>query len=248
MKPVVGITAGHRTDENATTPFNRIDISAFYSRAVVAAGGIPFILPSIPGTEAEVLEHVDALVFSGGSDLDPALFGEDTVHPDTYGIDPNRDAFELTLARLAYDRDLPTFGICRGIQSLNVALGGTLYQHVPEFTSTPHNQSKINIVSHEPSHTVSLAEGSAVSELFGGTVVEANSFHHQSLKKVAAPFKATAWTADGVVEAVEAPERTCFFAVQWHPEMMFAQHEEQLAPFRRLLEIAEARKLAGVNG
>ncbi|MGH2548514.1 MAG: gamma-glutamyl-gamma-aminobutyrate hydrolase family protein, partial [Thermomicrobiales bacterium] len=181
-----------------------------------------------------------------GSDLNPELFGDTTVHPDTYGIDPNRDEFELTLARIAFDRDFPTLGICRGIQSLNVALGGTLHQHVGEFTATPHRQNEIKVIGHEPSHTVSLADGSIVSELYGATVVEANSFHHQSLKKVATPFKATAWTQDGVVEAVEAPERTCFFAVQWHPEMMFAHHDEQLAPFQRLIEIARVRKLTGV--
>lgn len=247
MKPVVGITAGYRTDENATAPFNRIDISAFYSRAVVAAGGIPFILSSLPGTEEDVIDRVDALIFSGGSDLNPTLFGDNTVHPDTYGIDPARDEFELALGRLAFDRDFPTLGICRGIQSLNVALGGTLYQHVPEFTSTPHRQSEINVIGHEPSHTVSLTEGSVVSELYGAVLVEANSFHHQAVKKVAAQLKATAWTQDGVVEAVEAPERTCFFAVQWHPEMMFAHHDEQLAPFQRLVEIARARKLAGIS-
>jgi putative glutamine amidotransferase len=246
MKPVVGITAGYRTDEHASAPFTRIDISAFYSRAVVAAGGIPFILSSIPGTEDGVIEHVDALIFSGGSDLSPDLFGDDTVHPDTYGIDANRDAFELALGRLAFDRDFPTLGICRGIQSLNVALGGTLYQHVPEFTSTPHRQNEINVPGHEPSHTVSLSEGSVVSELYGTTLIEANSFHHQAVKKVAAQFKATAWTSDGVVEAVEAPGKACFFAVQWHPEMMFAHHNEQLAPFQRLIEIARARKLAGI--
>lgn len=248
MKPVVGITAGYRTDENATMPFNRIDISAFYSRAVVAAGGIPFILSSLPGTEEDVIEQVDALIFSGGSDLDPTLFGDATVHPDTYGIDPARDAFELALARVAFERDFPTLGICRGIQSLNVALGGTLYQHVPEFTSTPHRQHEINVPGHEPSHTVSLAEESVVSELYGAAMVEANSFHHQAVKKVATAFKATAWTSDGVVEAIEAPGKTCFFAVQWHPEMMFAHHTEQLAPFQRLVEIARARKLAGVAG
>ena len=102
MKPIIGITAGRRTDDTPLFPLNRIDISVNYSNAVAAAGGLAIILPPLPGSAADVLELVDGLIFSGGSDLDPALFGDATVHPDTYGIDDDRDTFEVELAQLAY--------------------------------------------------------------------------------------------------------------------------------------------------
>jgi putative glutamine amidotransferase len=244
MKPIIGITAGRRTEEGALAPLNRIDISVNYSRAVAAAGGLPVILAPMPGTAGDVLEFVDGLVFSGGSDLDPALFGDTSVHPDTYGIDADRDTFELELARLAYERDVPVMGICRGIQSLNVALGGTLHQHVPDISSLQHRQQEAGVVSYEPIHPVRIEAGSMVAEIFGMATVETNSFHHQAIKDVADRFTATGWSGDGLVEAVEARNRTCFFAVQWHPEMMVSHHLDQLAPFKRLVEIAASRTLA----
>ena len=245
MKPVIGITAGRRSDERYPDLLNRIDISAYYSTAVARAGGTPIILPPNPGSESDVLRIVDGLIFSGGSDLDPKLFGDDTVHPDTYGIDHDRDAFEMALAKLAWDADIPVLGICRGIQSLNVAFGGTLNQHVPDVSeSIEHRQQVTGIISHEPSHEVSITPGSHVAEVYGSTTVQANSFHHQSLKNVADRFTTVAWSADGTIEAVEAPDRSCFFALQWHPEMMVSHHDDQMAPFDRLIEFAKLHRLS----
>jgi putative glutamine amidotransferase len=243
--PIIGITAGRRTDDDALVPLNRIDISVNYANAVTKAGGLALVLPSTPGTAVAVLEIVDGLVFSGGSDLDPAIFGDRDVHPATYGIDDDRDAFELDLGRLAYERDVPVMGICRGIQSLNVALGGTLHQHVPDISTTQHRQQEDGIRSYDPVHPVRLEPGSALAAMFGAETVETNSFHHQAIKEVATQLKATGWSADGLVEAVEAPDRTCFFAVQWHPEMMVSRRQEQLAPFARLVDVAASRRLAG---
>ncbi len=244
MKPIIGITAGRRTDEGALTPLNRVDISANYANAVTAAGGVAIILPPIPASASSVIDVVDGLIFSGGSDLDPALFGDSEVHADTYGIDDDRDAFELELARLSYERDLPVMGLCRGIQSLNVALGGTLHQHVPDISDIQHRQQEEGVLSHNPIHPVRLEAGSLVAGIYDGETVETNSFHHQAIKDVAEPLTATGWSTDGLVEAVEAPDRTCFFAVQWHPEMMVSKRDEQLAPFKRLIETASARRLA----
>jgi len=244
MKPVIGITSGRRSDERYPDQLNRIDISTYYANAITKAGGTPIVLPPNPGSEADVLRSVDGLVFSGGSDLDPKLFGDHTMHPDTYGIDHDRDAFEIALARLAWDADIPVLGICRGIQSLNVAFGGSLHQHVPDVSeSIEHRQQVTGIVSYEPSHPVSIVEGSRVADVYGTTSVQTNSFHHQSLKDVADRFTVVATSAEGIIEAVEAPGRTCFFALQWHPEMMFAHHNEQLAPFNQLIEFAKARRL-----
>jgi putative glutamine amidotransferase len=248
MKPVIGITAGRRSDDRYPDQLNRIDISTYYSTAVARAGGVPIILPPNPGSEADILRVVDGLIFSGGSDLDPKLFGDTVLHPDTYGIDHDRDAFELALAKLAWDADVPVLGICRGIQSLNVAFGGTLHQHVPDVSATiEHRQQESGIISHEPSHDVSIAAGSRVAGIFGGTSIAANSFHHQSLNAVADRFTPVAWSADGIVEAVEAPGRTCFFALQWHPEMMISHHDSQMAPFDQLIEFANLHRLAAAG-
>jgi putative glutamine amidotransferase len=246
MKPVIGITAGRRSDDRYPDQLNRIDISVYYSNAVSRAGGTPIILPPNPGSEADVLNIVDGLIFSGGSDLDPKLFGDNTLHPDTYGIDHDRDGFELALAALAWDADVPVLGICRGIQSLNVAFGGTLHQHVPDVSpDIEHRQQVTGIVSYDPAHPVSIAPGSRVAEVYGGTSVETNSFHHQAIKDVADRFTPVAWSADGMIEAVEAAGRSCFFALQWHPEMMVGHRDEQLAPFEQLVEFARLHRLAG---
>lgn len=247
MKPVIGITSGLTiTDLNGAVS-RRVDISAWYSDAVVAAGGTPVILPPIPGTEDDVLGLVDGLIFSGGADLDPALFGDETVHPDTYGVEPSRDSFELALARKAYAQDIPVLGICRGIQLLNVALGGTLIQHVPDTSDLEHRQQKSGIAPYEGIHTVELTQGSLVADVFGTQSLMTNSFHHQALRDVAEPLTVTGRTKDGIVEAVEANEKGCFFAVQWHPEMMHAHDTLQLAPFTRLIENASARRLASTG-
>lgn len=247
MKPVIGITSGLTiTDLNGVVS-RRVDISAWYSDAVVAAGGTPVILPPIPGTEDAVLGLVDGLIFSGGADLDPALFGDETVHPDTYGVEPSRDTFELALARKAYAQDVPVLGICRGIQLLNVALGGTLIQHVPDTSDLEHRQQKIGIVPYEGIHSVELAQGSLVADVFGTQSLMTNSFHHQALRDVAAPLTITGRTEDGIVEAVESNEKGCFFAVQWHPEMMHAHDTLQLAPFTRLVEKASTQRLTATG-
>lgn len=245
MKPIIGITAGRRSDDRYPDQLNRIDISTYYSTAVARAGGVPIVLPPIPGSSSDLLRIVDGLIFSGGSDLDPALFGDSTVHPDTYGIDHDRDAFELELAKLAWDADIPVLGICRGIQSLNVAFGGTLHQHVPDVsTDVEHRQQVTGIVSYDPSHQVSIKSGSRVAEMYGATQLATNSFHHQSLRDVADRFTPVAWSGDGIIEAFEAPGRSCFFALQWHPEMMVAHHDAQLAPFAQLIEFAKLHKLS----
>jgi putative glutamine amidotransferase len=244
MKPVIGITTGLKvTDLNGAVSC-RIDISAWYSDAVVAAGGTPVILPPIAGTEQDVFSFVDGLIFSGGADVDPALFGDDTVHPETYGVDEARDTFELALARSAYERDVPVLGICRGIQLLNVALGGTLIQHVPDLTEIEHRQNTTEIPPQSGIHAVELVPGSVVAGVYGTESLQTNSFHHQALKDVAAPFVVSGRSADGMIEAVEANEKGCFFAVQWHPEMMHAHDTLQLAPFTRLVEKSSSRRLA----
>ena len=147
----------------------------------------------------------------------------------------------------AYERDVPVLGICRGIQLLNVALGGTLIQHVPDLTEIEHRQNTTEIPPQTGIHAVELVPGSIVAGVYGAETLQTNSFHHQALKDVAAPFEVSGRSADGMIEAVEANEKGCFFAVQWHPEMMHAHDTLQLAPFTRLVEKSSSRRLAATG-
>jgi len=244
MKPVIGITSGLADEQFGGVNYRRHSVSYFYAQAVHAAGGVPIVISPIPGAETEMLDVVDGVILSGGADVDPAHYGEAAVHPQTYGVDPTRDHFELALIKEAFARDLPILGICRGIQTLNVSLGGTLHQHVPDLTETPHRQGEVGIDCYQPAHGVSLKEGTPLARLFGTLAVDANTFHHQAIKDVA-PALAVAGTADdGTIEAVYAPGRRSVVGLQWHPEMMFQVHSQQLAPFVNLVEAARERKLA----
>jgi putative glutamine amidotransferase len=248
MKPVIGITAsalrGDEGDgrERVMTPRNYVD-------AVIAAGGLPMILPSQDDNSESILELVDGLLFTGGADIDPAIYGDEDKHPETYGVDDRRDRFELGLVKLAVEREIPFFCICRGIQVLNVALGGTLIQDIPDQYSKDiqHRQHELGIAAAEPSHAVVVRDGSPLAEIYGSTELTTNSFHHQSVKSVAPALEVDARSTDGVVEAVSIATHPFAVGVQWHPEMMFASYAEHLAPFRALVEKASERKLTAAS-
>ncbi|HET8630229.1 MAG TPA: gamma-glutamyl-gamma-aminobutyrate hydrolase family protein [Thermomicrobiales bacterium] len=247
MKPLIGITPSLRTDERSGETFT---LANTYVSAVEAAGGIPVILPPHGGGVAELVEALDGVLFSGGADIRPSRYGDETVHPTTYGVSDLRDEFELALLGAALERDLPVLCICRGIQVLNVGLGGTLYQdvadqypdaiaHRPEVEGTPR---------HEPLHTVAAEPGSLLADVYGAESIAANSFHHQSLKEIGAGLEVMGRTADGSVEAVTDPSHRFVLGVQWHPEMMFDVHDEHLRPFARLVEEAAAHRAAKALG
>src|SRR5687768_6893803 len=137
IRPVIGITSSQFIESASHGTFARHSLTRDYSDAVLAAGGVPIILPFYPDVVAEMFDLIDGIIISGGADLDPALFGETDIHPETYEIIPARDNAELELTQLAIASDKPLLGVCRGIQVLNVALGGTLYQDVPsQFSDT----------------------------------------------------------------------------------------------------------------
>jgi putative glutamine amidotransferase len=202
------------------------------------AGGVPVILPFVPDAALEMLDVIDGLILSGGSDLDPALFGDTEVHPQTYDILPDRDAAELALAKGALDRDMPILGICRGIQALNVAMGGTLYQDVPDQYSADiaHRQQEESIPADQSGHSVTVEEGSLLERTYGNGPVPVNSFHHQAVKDVAPGLVVSGRSEDGLVEAVESTTHGFVLGVQWHPELMFAADEAHLAPFSSLVQ------------
>ena len=200
-----------------------IRMNAAYAESIFAAGGIPVFLPYT--TDASRLDEYSALdgfLFAGGVDVDPVHYGE-TVQFDSVEVDAARDAFEFALWNKVYPGGKPIFGICRGIQFINVALGGTLYQHIPS-----HSQKEPG--SEAPQH-VSITPGSRLYRLIGAQA-ETNTFHHQAIKRPADTLRVTAVSDDGTVEAVETTETGRYLlAVQWHPELLAAHRPEAAALF-----------------
>jgi putative glutamine amidotransferase len=247
MRPVIGITPSLTRVELPHGTFDRYAMATSYINAVLAAGGLPIVLPPQDGGVDELLDLVDGLLLSGGGDVAPTRYGDESLHPKTYGIDPLRDRFEFALLEEAFARDMPVFCICRGIQVLNVALGGTLYQDVPDQVSTNpvHAQETVGIPASDPGHRVIPTPDGPLGALCGDGQVEVNSFHHQAIRDVAPDLRIAATSEDGVIEAVSRPDRTFVLGVQWHPELMFERHPEQLGPFKALVEAALSRRLAG---
>lgn len=187
-----------------------------YLAAVEAAGGVPVILPPQPATPdgvGRVLDAIDGLVLSGGADVDPALYGA-VPEPHTQPPRHDRDAWEQALAAGAVERDLPLLAICRGVQLLNVTLGGTLHQHVPDITTTDHGDSPGDYARTE----VAVVDGTLVRGVLGDGRLGVHCHHHQSLDRVAASLLVAARSDDGIVEAVESRQHPFVLGVQWHPE------------------------------
>lgn len=246
MRPVIGITPSPQHDSFGHGDFYRFAMSDTYVRAVHAAGGIPIVLPPQRGIASELFATLDGLLLSGGADVAPERYGDPETHPDTYGVDPLRDDFELELIAEARRQDAPVFCICRGIQILNVAFGGTLHQHLPDQASsqTPHRQQEAGIPMDEVAHAVAASPDGILAKIYGIASIGVNSFHHQAIRNLASGLTVEGRSEDGLVEAVSVPGSRFMLGVQWHPEMMFERHPEQLAPFRALVAAAEARRLA----
>lgn len=229
---------------NASRPIGLLREDALtgrnYSLAVVAAGGLPSMVAVLdPHLADAYAAESDALVLTGGADVDPQLFGA-TPHPDLGSVDERRDAFELALYRAFRERRKPVLGVCRGHQVINVAEGGTLHQHVPALPEAwQHEQRDMR---GSPLHPVRLTPGSRLAEAFGATEVRTNSYHHQAIDSLGAGLKAVAFTGDGLVEAVEERHGSWVLGVQWHPEMAFERHPEHLAPFVLLVNAVIAAK------
>ena len=249
MKPRIGITPSPTQDVLAHGTFERYAMARPYVDAVLAAGGVPIVLPPHDGDAGALLDILDGLLLSGGGDVEPARYGEPTIHPATYGIHPLRDRFEAALLAGAFERDLPTLCICRGIQVLNVTLGGTLVQDIADQLATPvqHRQQEIGLATHDIGHDVDVAADSPLARVFGAARVGVNSYHHQAIMRLAPDLVPVASAPDGVTEAVVLPSKAFVLGVQWHPELMFERHPEQLKPFLALTEAASAQKLATLN-
>jgi putative glutamine amidotransferase len=222
-------------------PRTELALGERYLEAVRLAGGMPVILAPIEAESIDVLiGHLDAVCLSGGPDLDPAAYGV-RAHAELGPTQPELDRFELELARAAVARGLPVLGLCRGMQVLNVALGGSLHQHLPDLGGEiDHRQQRL---TSEPSHRVTLERDSRLTKVIGRRYVEVNSFHHQGLHVLGRGLTVAGRAPDGVVEAVEAPGRRFIFGVQWHAECLVGR-PEHLALFRGLVRAARGHEVA----
>lgn len=223
-RPVIAISTNRvHVDNGPISAYPMTYVGEDYPRAVLAAGGTPVLLAlhdpdAYPGVAAQQLEHADGLLLSGGVDVSPLTYGEQP-HARLGATIPERDRFELALIAEARRRELPVLAICRGIQMLNVAYGGTLYQDLPsQFPGAiQHDQASAR---HVLSHHVEVAAGSRLAGLLGDAgTIGVTSFHHQALKRVGEGLAVVATAPDGLVEAVEATDHPWIVGVQWHPEM-----------------------------
>lgn len=220
-RPLIGIPSG--SYESSDPGVKTYRFNGNYTAALAMAEGLPVAIPlSMPEEALRALfERLDGLLLAGGADVDPAYYGE-APHPALGPIDAPRDETELRLARWAFAADLPTLAICRGIQVLNVAAGGSLYQDIPAQipAALRHSYDLAESPWQRPTHQVRLAGGSRLREIAESAEWPANSFHHQAIKQVASGFTPVAYSQDGVIEAIEAPNQRFAVGVQWHPEAM----------------------------
>ena len=236
LAPLIGITTSVTVDKSP----ERAYVNIAYIRAVQDAGGIPLLLPPhlTAPVQAALWERLDGLVLTGGGDIDPARFGQ-ARHPKTDDVAPARDELELGLTRRALDEDVPLFAICRGIQVLNVALGGTLVQDLPSErpSSIAHTQREPR---HESTHAVKvMGEGTRLGRVLGSLEVSVNSMHHQAIDRLGFGLREVAWSPDGVIEGVELPGDDHFvLGVQWHPEELVGHDQAARNLFTALVEAA----------
>jgi putative glutamine amidotransferase len=244
MKPLIGVTpdfnAGDRKEWGGREP--TYFLRARYVRAIEDLGGIPLVLPLVADLDARrrLLTHIDGLLLTGsGPDLAPELYGERQQYK-FHVMSQRRATFELEMAQLARAADLPLLGICGGMQALNVAFGGSLYQDIGAQQSQPlqHRQSAS---ATQLSHAVKIVPKSLLHRVVKTGRLRVNSSHHQSVKEVAPSLTASAVAPDGIIEAIESSSERFLLGVQWHPEFLFDRYEQHRLLFEAFLKAAERR-------
>lgn len=241
QRPIIGITANINEGSVSLLPG--------YYKSVYEAGGIPLVIP--PSDDLSILpnllDSIDGLLLSGGADINPLFLGEDPVK-ELHNINPYRDRQELMIVKMAANKQIPILGICRGIQIMNAALGGTLYQDI-------YSQSENKLIKHSQeldreyaSHIVNIDEDSLLYHIMGTAVLPVNSFHHQAIKEPALGFRVCARSNDGIIEAMESTEYKSMIGVQWHPECFILNGDRCMMPLfewliKESLSFKEAKRL-----
>lgn len=236
-RPLIGISSYGRAGQRQT-----FSVPCEYVDVVRLAGGVPVVLPSVEGEIPEALDAIQGLILPGGGDVDPAHYGGPR-HEANYGISAERDGFEMTLARAALARpELPVLCICRGMQLLNVTLGGDLIQHIPDHFGervVHRHPERLPIV-----HPVRIDAASRLGRILGTPELSVHSVHHQAVGRLGDGLRAVAWSPDGVVEAVESSDGRFLVAVQWHPELGALGDPRQRRIFEHLVAAAARRQPA----
>lgn len=239
MKPVIGITTFY--DRKPDKTYDAVSNS--YVTSVIRAGGLPILLPVVEEVEMadEYLNAIDGLLLSGGEDVCTMRYGENPIK-EVELFCPQRDDFEINLFIEALQRDMPVLGICRGLQVMNAALGGSLYQDI--FTQVA------DVLGHLPRkmpvdtlfHCIRFTPGSRLEAIFQTRDLRVNSYHHQAVKQVADAFEATAFSTDNIIEAIEHREKSFAMGVQWHPEDLTLKYPHFIKLFEALVDAAAAGK------
>ncbi|GAW92516.1 gamma-glutamyl-gamma-aminobutyrate hydrolase family protein [Calderihabitans maritimus] len=230
MPPLIGITCSHDLQEN------RYYLRVNYCRVIEACGGLPFILPAVTTKELikNYCERLDGLILSGGGDVDPTFFGEEPL-PGCGKIDPERDYWEINLVQKWLTTGKPLLAICRGMQVLNIAAGGDIYQDIYSQLSVTIKHQQEAPPWH-PTHHVSIIPDTKLYSIMGKLSWRVNTFHHQAIRRPAPGFTVSARAADGVVEALEATSFGFVIGVQWHPECMWKRDPKAKALFETFVK------------
>ena len=238
MRPIVGILSTYceETQED-------------YVRAIESAGGSPIIINKVEGlkTFEPIIKVLDGIIFTGGADISPSTYNE-MPQAGLRLVDPERDEFELVLAKwILLNTSIPILGICRGMQILNVADGGSLYQNLLKQKPTKSNHWLKSIFpKDEPSHIVNINKPSKLYDIFEKEKMMVNSFHHQGIKKIGKSYKVIMTSEDDVIEAIEMKEERFVVGVQWHPEMLIEKYPEFLLLFRSFIQFCKNNKMRGI--
>jgi putative glutamine amidotransferase len=238
-KPVVGVTSIPKEAMSGFGPNPHETVPEFYLRMLALAGAAPIVLPVHAGRNEDVQSVLDAVVLTGGGDVDPMAYGREPG-PTVYGVDSSRDDVEFRLVRWAVDGDIPLLAVCRGVQAMNVALGGSLVQDIT--TEVAGALDHVRTDHHEgPVHAVRIASDSLLAELLGSDAAEVNSMHHQAVEAAGKNVRVVATAPDGVVEGIEVRGTGFALGVQWHPECL-GREDPSFGIFEGLVRAAARRR------
>jgi putative glutamine amidotransferase len=233
MKPVIGITT--YSEQKPMKAYSTVSMN--YVRSVIMARGLPILLPVCEdiGLAQDYIDCLDGLLLTGGEDVSPLVYGENPIKEVDY-FSPVRDEFEIRLVKLALEKNIPVLGICRGLQVMNAALGGTLYQDIFSQVKDCLGHFPKPLPVDELYHSVQIEKNSRLHRVFGKDRIKVNSYHHQSVKDPAVDFQVTARSSDGIIEGIEHRDKAFAVAVQWHPEDLTQRHPQFIKLFDALVQ------------
>ncbi len=247
-KPIIGITPTLLiSDEDPFHGQERCCLTQDYVQAIHQAGGIPIVFGVVQDENSirSQIALLDGVMLSGGWDVNPLLYDEEPSSLLQF-IYPERDTFELKVIKIAYELQKPILGICRGMQILNVAFGGSLYQDLSHY-STSSIQHVQKAKRYEEAHTVEISRSTLLHKIFKTDIIMTNSFHHQAIKNIAPGFRVSARARDGIIEAFENHHANFLLGVQWHPEMMIRHHPEMLKIFSAFVKASQKKKRSKIE-